>query len=86
MCARFISLHIQDKKKEPPYGADVLRLWVATVDYWKDVTIGPASLAHTAEALRKIRNSARFILGNVGDGNFREVIPVSKGDLGLVSV
>lgn len=31
----------KDQKKEPPYGADVLRLWVSTVDYSSDVSIGP---------------------------------------------
>ncbi|KAG1830047.1 tRNA synthetases class I-domain-containing protein [Suillus subalutaceus] len=35
----------KDKKKEPAYGADVLRLWVATVEYWRDTSIGPTVLA-----------------------------------------
>ncbi|KAG2104415.1 tRNA synthetases class I-domain-containing protein [Suillus discolor] len=56
----------KDKKKEPAYGADVLRLWVATVEYWRDMSIGPTVLAQCAESMRKIRNSARFILGNIG--------------------
>ncbi|CAK5272919.1 unnamed protein product, partial [Mycena citricolor] len=53
-------------KKEPAYGADVLRFWVGTVDYRNDVALGPTVLAQAAEAVRKIRNSARFILGNIG--------------------
>ncbi|KAG9311700.1 hypothetical protein JVU11DRAFT_7938 [Chiua virens] len=55
-----------DKKRDPAYGADVLRLWAATVEYWRDMSIGPTVLAQTAESMRKIRNSARFMLGNIG--------------------
>ncbi|KAA1476621.1 isoleucyl-tRNA synthetase [Dentipellis sp. KUC8613] len=61
----------KDKKKNPAYGADVLRLWAATVEYWRDMSIGPTVLAQAAEALRKIRNSARFILGNIGNEEAR---------------
>ncbi|KAF8838923.1 isoleucyl-tRNA synthetase [Paxillus ammoniavirescens] len=75
-----------DKKKEPVYGADVLRLWAATVEYWRDMSIGPTVLAQTAESLRKIRNSARFMLGNIdspklGDDASRS--RANKKDLGL---
>ncbi|KAH7926232.1 isoleucyl-tRNA synthetase [Leucogyrophana mollusca] len=71
-------------KKEPAYGADVLRLWAATVEYWRDMSIGPTVLAQSAQSLRKIRNSARFILGNIGDATTRRnVQPVDKQDLGL---
>ncbi|KAJ7234625.1 isoleucyl-tRNA synthetase [Mycena haematopus] len=55
-----------DRKKEPVYGADVLRFWVASVDYWNDAYLGPVVLAQAAEGVRKIRNTARFILGNIG--------------------
>ncbi|KAI0293979.1 tRNA synthetases class I-domain-containing protein [Russula brevipes] len=54
-------------KKQPVYGADTLRLWAATVEYWRDMSIGPKILEQASESLRKIRNSARFILGNMGD-------------------
>ena len=47
------------------YGADVLRFWAASIDFWRDAPIGPAVLSQTADSLRKIRNTARFILGNV---------------------
>lgn len=56
---------MQDKTKVP-YGADVLRLWAATVEYWKDMSIGPTVIAQVAESLRKLRNSARFCLANLG--------------------
>ncbi|EGD80820.1 isoleucyl-tRNA synthetase [Salpingoeca rosetta] len=54
-------------KKEPAYGADVLRLWAASTAYQHDVNIGPSTLSITAENLRKIRNSCRFMLGNLAD-------------------
>lgn len=76
---------LKDKKKEPPYGAEVLRLWVGTIDYWRDVAMGRTALAHVAESLRKIRNSARFALGNVGDGKALNVVAMKKDDLSLVS-
>ena len=78
---------IQDKKKEPAHGADVLRLWVATVEYWRDMSIGPTVLAQAAESLRKIRNSARFIMGNIGGEETRKtMIYVPKEELGIVRI
>ncbi len=49
------------------YGADILRLWVASSDYQADVRISKDILKQLSEAYRKIRNTARFILGNLGD-------------------
>lgn len=46
-------------------GADVLRLWVASVDYTNDVRIGKETLSQLAEVYRKVRNTIRFILGNL---------------------
>lgn len=51
------------------YGADILRLWVASVDYQADVRISDKILQQTSEAYRKIRNTFRFILGNLSDFN-----------------
>ncbi|KAI0053136.1 isoleucyl-tRNA synthetase [Auriscalpium vulgare] len=68
----------KDKKKEPAYGADVLRLWAATVEYWRDMSLGPKILAQTAESLRKIRNSARFILGNIGSSPPHAAVPADQ--------
>ncbi|KAL4178408.1 hypothetical protein KRP22_003329 [Phytophthora ramorum] len=53
--------------KVPAYGADVLRFWVATTDYTGDVSIGPAVVGKASDALRKVRNTARFLLGNLQD-------------------
>jgi isoleucyl-tRNA synthetase len=46
-------------------GADILRLWVASVDYQADVRISDAILTQIAEVYRKIRNTFRFLLGNL---------------------
>ncbi|MBP0020815.1 MAG: isoleucine--tRNA ligase [Cyanobacteria bacterium SBLK] len=56
-----------NKKKDPPYGADVLRLWVSSVDYSSDVLIGGNILKQLSDVYRKIRNTARFLLGNLHD-------------------
>lgn len=48
-------------------GADVLRLWVSSVDYSQDVSISENILQRTSDAYRKIRNTFRFILGSLGD-------------------
>ena len=69
------------------YGADTLRLWAASVEYWRDMSIGPKILEQTSETFRKIRNSARFILGNIGDPDIRAKSGlVRKNQLGLVSL
>jgi isoleucyl-tRNA synthetase len=57
----------KNQKKEPPYGADVLRLWVSSVDYTSDVPLGNTILKQMADVYRKIRNTARFLLGNLHD-------------------
>ena len=51
------------------YGADILRLWVASSDYHADIRISPEILKQLSDAYRKIRNTARFILGNLADFN-----------------
>ena len=48
-------------------GADILRLWVASIEYTADVRIGEQILNQNAEAYRKIRNTFRFLLGNLSD-------------------
>lgn len=49
------------------YGADILRLWVASSDYHSDIRISKDILSQLSDAYKKIRNTARFILGNIGD-------------------
>lgn len=49
------------------FGADVLRLWVSSVDYSQDVRISDDILAGTSDAYRRIRNTFRFLLGSLDD-------------------
>ncbi|MBU1726991.1 MAG: isoleucine--tRNA ligase [Candidatus Omnitrophica bacterium] len=49
------------------YGADILRLWVASSDYNEDIRISKEILSRLSEAYRKFRNTARFILSNLYD-------------------
>ncbi len=59
----------KNQQQEPAYGADVLRLWVSSVDYNADVPIGQTILKQLMDARNKIRNTARFLLGNLHDFN-----------------
>jgi isoleucyl-tRNA synthetase len=49
------------------YGAEILRMWVAAVDYQEDVRISDEILSRLVDAYRRIRNTCRFILGNLSD-------------------
>ncbi len=49
------------------YGADILRLWVASSDYHADIRISKDILKQLSESYRKIRNTARFLISNLGD-------------------
>ncbi|KAI8057052.1 tRNA synthetases class I-domain-containing protein [Syncephalis plumigaleata] len=54
----------KDKKQQPAYGIDVLRLWVASTEYSRDVTMSNTLLVtNIAESMRKYRSTARFMLG-----------------------
>ncbi|WCT72568.1 isoleucine--tRNA ligase [Sphingomonas naphthae] len=60
-------------------GADILRLWVASTDYFEDVRIGKEVLATTSDAYRKLRNTYRYLLGAL-DG-FDEAERVAPADM-----
>jgi isoleucyl-tRNA synthetase len=51
----------------PRYGAEVLRLWVASEDYTEDIRLSGEILERLADAYRRLRNTCRFLLGNLGD-------------------
>ena len=57
----------KNQKQEPAFGADTLRLWVASTDYTSDVLIGGNILKQTSDAYRKLRGTIRFLMGNVND-------------------
>lgn len=67
------------------YGADILRLWAASVDYRNDTKIGDNIIKQLAEIFKKTRNTARFLLGNIFDFNpqkdyvkYEELKPIDK--------
>jgi isoleucyl-tRNA synthetase len=57
----------EESVKFDPYGADVLRLWASSVDYSSDVRVGKDTFKQTAESYKKVRNTARYLLGNLHD-------------------
>ena len=61
------------------YGADILRLWVAQVDFTIDQRIGPEILKGVADSYRRLRNTLRFLLGNLA--GFSEAEKVAPADM-----
>jgi isoleucyl-tRNA synthetase len=61
------------------YGADILRLWVALSDYTTDLRIGKEILKGVADSYRRLRNTLRFVLGNLKD--FSHAERVAYGDM-----
>ncbi|XP_059947408.1 isoleucine--tRNA ligase, mitochondrial [Mesoplodon densirostris] len=69
----------QDQSKEPPYGADVLRWWVAESNVFSEVIISPSVLNAARDDISKLRNTLRFLLGNVAGFNPEtDSIPVNN--------
>ncbi|HEY6941755.1 isoleucine--tRNA ligase [Dokdonella sp.] len=61
-------------------GADVLRLWVASTDYRNEIAVSDEILKRVADSYRRIRNTARFLLGNLdGFDPARDLLPVADG-------
>ena len=58
-------------------GADILRLWTVSADYSEDIRIGPEILKGQADAYRRLRNTLRYLLGNLADFNESERLPAS---------
>ncbi len=61
------------------YGADMLRLWVSSADYTQDMRISPEILKQLSQAYLKIRNTARYMLGNLA--GFDPDRPVAAADM-----
>ena len=59
-------------------GADILRMWVASTDYFDDVRIGKEVLAGSSDAYRKLRNTFRYLLGALADFSDDEKVPVAE--------
>ena len=60
------------------WGADILRLWATTVDFQSDVRISDDILKKVSESYRKVRNTMRFLLGNLNDFKDTDVLPVNE--------
>ena len=65
-------------KQNPAYGVDVLRLWVASSEYVKDVNIGKTVMSQVGENIRKYRNTARFMLGNLNNFRYNQLVEYEK--------
>lgn len=70
------------------YGADVLRLWLASSDYFNDIRISKNIISQQVEVYKKIRNTIRYLLGNLQDFSvtdsigFQKMLPVDRWALG----
>ena len=60
------------------YGADILRLWVLSSDYQSDVRLSKEIIKQVTETYRKIRNTARYILGNISDFDVNNLTPYEE--------
>jgi isoleucyl-tRNA synthetase len=61
------------------HGADVIRLWVASVEFTDDIVISPTILQRLSEAYRKLRNTFRYVLGNLSDFDpERDALPAEE--------
>lgn len=60
------------------HGADILRLWVASCDYWDDQRIGPEILKTTVDTYRKLRNTIRWMLGNLAHFHERDRVRLER--------
>ncbi|XP_062828358.1 isoleucine--tRNA ligase, mitochondrial [Anolis carolinensis] len=72
-----------DHSTEPPYGADILRWWVAESNVFTEVLIGPAVLNSAREDINKLRNTLRFLLGNLASFN-PETDSIPTSDMYLI--
>ena len=76
--AKSLSNTVAPEKIVKQYGADILRLWVAQADYSSDLRIGPEILKGVTDSYRRIRNTFRFILGNLSDFSESERVPFEQ--------
>ena len=75
---------VSPSKITSQYGADILRLWATSVDYQQDVSMGDAILKQVSENYRKVRNTFKFILGNINPNDFTKANMVDVNQLTIV--
>ena len=83
---------VAPQKVMDTYGADILRLWVASTDYSGELTISDEILKRVADSYRKIRNTLRFLLANVDDFDvktqavpYEELLELDRYALGMLT-
>ncbi len=83
---------VAPQKVMDTYGADILRLWVASTDYSGELTISDEILKRVADSYRKIRNTLRFLLANVDDFDvqtqavaYDDLLEIDRYALGMLS-
>ena len=70
---------IEPEEIIPHYGAEIIRLWTASVDFHEDVRISETILKRLVEAYRKLRNTFRYLLGNLSDFDpARDAVPAAE--------
>jgi len=65
---------VSSKQLINKYGADIVRLWIASSDYKEDIRVSEEILGGLSNTYRKIRNTIRFLLGNISDFNIGETL------------
>ena len=68
------------------YGADIVRLWATSVAYQQDVRISNDIMKQISENYRKIRNTMRFVLGNLNDFKQADLVAVEAFGLMLINI
>ncbi len=74
---------ISPEKVMKNLGADIMRLWVSSSDYSREITVSDEILKRSADAYRRIRNTARYLLANTSDFNFETDIVAPEDMLAL---
>lgn len=69
---------VAPEKVTKVYGADILRLWVMSEDFKEDLRLGENLLKITSESYRKIRNTFRYMLGNLSSFNDEDAVEIEK--------
>jgi isoleucyl-tRNA synthetase len=65
--SKSVGNYVNAQEEVAKYGADILRLWVSSVNYQEDIRCNDELIGRTQEAYRKIRNTLRYLLGNIDD-------------------
>ncbi len=60
------------------WGADIVRMWISSVDYQNDMPISDGIMAHVANAYRGVRNTLMYQLGNLGDFKAEDALPIRE--------